>query len=153
MVLMCPLPWMIFGSTNKFRVIIENIRRMADNEIFCQPFVFLIYTCKYSFTASKHGHPFIGFKSRCPHNQRFRKLSPQLPQQSKQRTLLLQGTSILRLSFRIQPAFVANTYRMCVMVPAMCPNLFKRPSPMDFPITCDIEMITDVTKSPVVDMV
>lgn len=39
---------------------------MADNEIFCRPFVFLIYTCKYSFTASKHGHPFIGFKSRCP---------------------------------------------------------------------------------------
>ena len=66
MVLMCPLPWMIFGSTNKFKVIIENIRRMADNEIFCQPFVFLIYTCKYSFTVSKHGHPFIGFKSRCP---------------------------------------------------------------------------------------
>lgn len=39
------------------------------------------------------------------------------------------------------------------MIPAMCPNLFKRPSPMDFPVTCDIEMITDVAKSTVVDMV
>lgn len=88
-----------------------------------------------------------------PHNQRFRKLSPQLPQQSKQRALLLQSAGILRLSFRIQPAFVANAYRMGVVIPAMCPNLFKRPSPMDFPVTCDIEMITDVAKSTVVDMV
>ncbi len=153
MVLMCPLPWMIFGSTNKFRVIIENIRRMVDNEIFCQPFVFFNLYLQILFYRIKARTSLHRIQITMPHNQRFRKLSPQLPQQSKQRTLLLQGTSILRLSFRIQPAFVANTYRMCVMVPAMCPNLFKRPSPMDFPVTCDIEMITDVTKSPVVDMV
>lgn len=150
---MCPLPWMIFGSTNKFRVIIENIRRMADNEIFCRPFVFLIYTCKYSFTASKHGHPFIGFKSRCPTINAFGNCLRNSLNKASNESLLLQGTSILRLSFRIQPAFVANTYRMCVMVPAVCPNLFKRPSPINLSVTCDIEMITDVTKSPVVDMV
>ena len=61
--------------------------------------------------------------------------------------------TILRLSFRIQPAFIANTDRMGVMVPAMCPDLFNRPSPMDFPVPCDIEMIPDVTESTMVDMV
>ena len=72
---------------------------------------------------------------------------------TKQSPFLLQCARILRLSVRIQSAFITNTYRMGIMIPAMCPGLFKRSSSVDFSVPCDIEMIPDVAKSAMADMI
>ena len=58
------------------------------------------------------------------HNQRFRKLSFQLPQQSEQSSFLLQCTRIFRLPVRIQSSLITNTNRMGIMITAVCPDLF-----------------------------
>lgn len=39
---------------------------MADNETSVSHSFLSAYISKYSFVQLKHGHPFIGFKSRCP---------------------------------------------------------------------------------------
>ena len=39
------------------------------------------------------------------------------------------------------------------MIPAMCPDLFKRSSPVDFSVPCDIEMIANITETTVQDMI
>ena len=42
---------------------------------------------------------------------------------------------------------------MGVMVTAVCPDLFQRTALVDFSIPGDVEMIADVTESPVKDMI
>ena len=96
---------------------------------------------------------FHGIQIMMSYNQRFRKLSFQLSQQSKQSPFLLQCARILRLFVRIQSTFITSTYRMGIMIPAMCPDLFKRSSSVDFSVPCDIEMVPDVAEPTMADMV
>jgi len=126
---------------------------MADNEILCQPFVFISLYLQIFFHRIKAWTSFHGIQIMMSHNQCFRKLSSQLSQQSKQSPFLLQCARILRLSVRIQSTFITNTYRVGVMIPAMCPDLFKRSSSVDFSVPCDIEMIPDVAEPTMADMV
>ena len=42
---------------------------------------------------------------------------------------------------------------MGVMVTAVCPDLFQRTALADFSVPGDVEMIADVTESPVKDMI
>lgn len=126
---------------------------MADNENLCQPFVFISLYLQILFHRIKAWTSFHGIKIMMSHNQHFRKLSFQLSQQSKQSPFLLQCARIFRLSVRIQSTFITNTYRMGIMIPAMCPDLFKRSSPVDFSVPCDIEMIPDVAEPTMADMV
>ena len=126
---------------------------MADNEILCQPFVFISLYLQIFFHRIKAWTSFHGIQIMMSHNQHFWKLPSQLSQQSKQSPFLLQCARILRLSVRIQSAFITNTYRMGIMIPAMCPDLFKRSSSVDFSVLCDIEMIPDVAEPTMADMV
>lgn len=126
---------------------------MADNEILCQPFVFISLYLQILFYRIKAWTSFHGIQIMMSHNQCFRKLSFQLSQQSKQSPFLLQCARILRLSVRIQSAFITSTYRVGIVIPAMCPDLFKRSSPVDFSVPCDIEMIPDVAEPTMADMV
>ena len=81
------------------------------------------------------------------HDQCFRKLPFQLPQQSKQSSFLLQCTRIFRFPVRIQSSLITNTNRMGIVIPAMCSDLFKRSSPVDFSVPCDIDMIANITET------
>ncbi len=87
------------------------------------------------------------------YNQRLRKYFPQFAEQTEQRSPLCQCTRVFGTSRHIQPSFVTNTYRMGVMVTAVCPDLFQRTALVDFSIPGDVEMIADVTESPVKDMI
>ncbi len=126
---------------------------MADNEILYQPFVFISLYLQILFHRIKAWTSFHGIQIMMSHNQCFRKLSSQLSQQSKQSPFLLQCARILRLSVRIQSAFITSTYRVGIVIPAMCPDLFKRSSSVDFSVPCDIEMIPDVAEPTMADMV
>ena len=87
------------------------------------------------------------------YNQRLRKYFPQFAEQTEQRSPLCQCTRVFGTSRHIQPSFVTNTYRMGVMVTAVCPDLFQRTALVDFSIPGDVEMIADVVESPVEDVV
>ena len=89
---------------------------MADNEILCQPFVFISLYLQIFFHRIKAWTSFHGIQIMMSHNQCFRKLSSQLSQQSKQSPFLLQCARILRLSVRIQSTFITNTYRVGVIL-------------------------------------
>ena len=86
------------------------------------------------------------------YNQCFGESFPQFAEQSEQGTSLRQCTCVLGTSGNIQPSFVTNTYRMGVMVTAVCPDLFQRTALANFSIAGDVEMVTDVTESTVLDM-
>ena len=87
------------------------------------------------------------------YNQCFGESFPQFAEQSEQGTSLRQCTCVLGTSGNIQPSFVTNTYRMGVMVTAVCPDLFQRTALADFSVSGDVEMIADVTESSVKDMI
>ena len=87
------------------------------------------------------------------YNQCFGESFPQFAEQSEQGTSLRQCTCVLGMSGNIQPSFVTNTYRMGVMVTAVCPDLFQRTALANFSIAGDVEMVTDVTESTVLDMI
>ena len=87
------------------------------------------------------------------YNQCFGESFPQFAEQSEQRPSLRQCTCVLGTSGNIQPSVVTNTYRMGVMVTAVCPDLFQRTALADFSVPGDVEMIADVTESPVKDMI
>ena len=87
------------------------------------------------------------------YNQGFRKPHPQFAEQSQQGATLCQGARVFRPSVNIQSSLVADAYRVGVMVTAVCPDLFQRTALVDFSIPGDVEMIADVTESPMVDMV
>ena len=92
---------------------------MADNEILCQPFVFISLYLQILFHRIKAWTSFHGIQIMMSHNQHFWKLPSQLSQQSKQSPFLLQCARILRLSVRIQSAFITSTYRVGIMIPAI----------------------------------
>ena len=87
------------------------------------------------------------------YNQRLRKYFPQFAEQTEQRSPLCQCARVFGTSRHIQSSFVTNTYRMGVMVTAVCPDLFQRTALTDFSVPGDVEMIADVTESPVKDMI
>jgi len=87
------------------------------------------------------------------YNQCLGESIPQFAEQSEQRTSLCQCTCILGMSANVQSSFITNTYRMGVMVTAVCPDHFQRTPLADFPITCDVEMITDVSETAMMDMI
>ena len=53
----------------------------------------------------------------------------------------------------VQSAFVADTYRMSVVTLAMRTDFVQRTSAMNFSVACQVEVIADVTESPVKDMI
>ena len=75
------------------------------------------------------------------------------PSIKQAKLLVAPCTSILRLSLRIQSTLITNTYRVRIMIPAMCPDLLNRTSSVDFPIPYDIKMVTDVTEATVMDVI
>ena len=80
------------------------------------------------------------------YNQCFGESFPQFAEQSEQGTSLRQCTCVLGTSGNIQPSFVTNTYRMGVMVTAVCSDLFQRTALANFSIAGDVEMVTNVTE-------
>ena len=87
------------------------------------------------------------------YNQCFGESFPQFAEQSEQGTSLRQCTCVLGTSGNIQPSFVTNTYRMGVMVTAVCSDLFQRTALANFSIAGDVEMVTNVTEPAVLDMI
>ena len=53
----------------------------------------------------------------------------------------------------VQSSFVADTYRVGVVVTAVCPDLFERTATVDLSVACNVEMIADVAESPVEDVI
>ena len=66
---------------------------------------------------------------------------------------MFKRSSILRATGSIQSSFVADTYRVGVVVTAVCPDLFERTATVDLSVACNVEMIADVAESPVEDVV
>ena len=65
---------------------------------------------------------------------------------------MFKRSSILRATVSIQSSFVADTYRVGVVVTAVCPDLFERTATVDLSVACNVEMIADVAESPVEDV-
>ena len=66
---------------------------------------------------------------------------------------MFKRSSILRATVSIQSSFVADTYRVGVVVTAVCPDLFERTATVDLSVACNVEMIADVAESPVEDVI
>ena len=66
---------------------------------------------------------------------------------------MFKRSSILRATVSIQSSFVADTYRVGVVVTAVCPDLFERTATVDLSVACNVEMIADVAEAAVVDVV
>ena len=87
------------------------------------------------------------------YNQRFRKGFTQLAEQCQQGCFLLQGTRVSRFSVSRQSAFVADADAVGIVVLAMRSHGFQCPSGVNFAVSGDVEMVTDVLESSVMDMV
>ena len=102
---------------------------------------------RYSFDTVKTRTFLHRIQIMMAYNQRLGKYFPQFAEQTEQGSPLRQCTCVFGTSGNIQPSFVTNTYRMGVMVTAVCPDLFQRTALTNFSIAGDVEMIADVTES------
>ena len=87
------------------------------------------------------------------YDERLRKQPLQFAQQCHEACLLFQRACVLRLSPAVQSAFVADAHAVAVVVPAVRPHLFQRPSAADFAVAGDVEVIADVAEAAVADVV
>ena len=65
----------------------------------------------------------------------------------------MESPRIGGVTFRIQPTFITDTDAVPVMIPAVRTHFFQRTTIVYHPVPRDVEMITDVLKAPVADMV
>lgn len=76
-----------------------------------------------------------------------------MPQQGKKGGFLLQGARIGRLSAGGETAFVADADGVVVMVLTVRADFFHRAAAVDVTVARDVEVITDVAKTAVEDVV
>ena len=87
------------------------------------------------------------------YNQRFRKGFTQLTEQCQQGCFLLHGARVGWFAVDRQPAFVTDSDAVGIMVLAMRSHRFQCPSGVNFAVSGDVEMVTDILEGTVMDMV
>lgn len=88
-----------------------------------------------------------------PYNDCFRQDGPQLPEQRQHGGFLFQRPRICGYAIGRQPSFIADADGMPVMVFAMRTDFLQRMATVNPTIARDIEMVTDVIETTVMDMV
>ena len=87
------------------------------------------------------------------HYLRLRIVPPELAEQVEQRTFLGVGTGVGGLEALVQPPLVADTDALVVPAGGVRPDLVQWTAAVYLAVAGDVEMIADVTESPVKDMI
>ena len=87
------------------------------------------------------------------HNQCLGEGFPQFTEQCQQGCFLLQGTRIGWFAKGRQSSFVTDSDAVGIVVLAMRSHGFQCPSGVNFAVSGDVEMVTDILEGTVMDMV
>ena len=143
----------IFGESPLGYVIFEETS-LKTNGSHWKPYLWRKLPLKAVFLYSiKTRARLHGIQVMMPHYQRFGEQEAQLAQQCQHTSLLHQSTRIGRCAVRRESSLIADADRMPVVVLAVRSDSLQRASAVNPAVARDVEMVTDVTESTVLDMI